>query len=310
MADLILHHYPNSPFSEKVRLMFGFKQLAWQSVLIPVIMPKPDVVALTGGYRRTPFLQIGADIYCDSALIGEVLERIAPTPPLYPVQSAGLARTLAQWADSTLFWTAIAYAFQPAGLQSMFANVPPEHAKAFGADRAAMRGNAPRLSAAEATANLTDYLDRLENMLADERPFLLGAAATIADFSVVHSIWYVRRVQSIASILERAPKLLAWADRMAAIGHGTFGKMTSVEALQLADSSTPAALDATFVHLSDVAPGDRVTVTPTDYALDPVEGELVQASASMLSLRRTDERAGTVIVHFPRIGYQLKKIAV
>jgi glutathione S-transferase len=310
MADLILHHYPNSPFSEKVRLMFGFKQLAWQSVLIPVIMPKPDVVALTGGYRRTPFLQIGADIYCDSALIGEVLERIAPTPSLYPVQTAGMARTLAQWADTTLFWTAIAYAFQPAGLQSMFANVPPEHVKAFGADRAAMRGNAPRMSPAEATANLTDYLDRLENMLADERPFLLGAAATIADFSVYHPIWYVRRVQSIASILERAPKLLAWADRIAAIGHGTFGKMTSAEALQLADSSTPAAPDGAFMHLSDVAPGDRVTVTPTDYALDPVEGELVQASTNMLSLRRTDERAGTVIVHFPRIGYQLKKIAV
>ena len=73
MSDLILHHYPMSPFSEKVRLILGHKQLAWKSVLIPSVMPKPDVVALTGGYRRTPFLQIGADIYCDTALIARRL---------------------------------------------------------------------------------------------------------------------------------------------------------------------------------------------------------------------------------------------
>ena len=59
MTDIILHHYPTSPFSEKVRLVLGYKKLAWKSVIIPSIMPKPDVIALTGGYRKTPFLQIG-----------------------------------------------------------------------------------------------------------------------------------------------------------------------------------------------------------------------------------------------------------
>jgi len=73
MNPLILHHYPVSPFAEKVRALLGFKKLAWQSVLIPMMMPKPDVVALTGGYRRTPILQIGADVYCDTALIARVL---------------------------------------------------------------------------------------------------------------------------------------------------------------------------------------------------------------------------------------------
>ena len=73
-TELILHHYPSSPFAEKVRLVLGFKQLPWKSVIIPSVMPKPDVVALTGGYRRTPVLQIGADIYCDTSLICEVLE--------------------------------------------------------------------------------------------------------------------------------------------------------------------------------------------------------------------------------------------
>jgi glutathione S-transferase len=74
MSELILHHYAMSPFAEKTRLILGYKQLVWRSVLIPPVMPKPDVIALTGGYRKTPALQIGADIYCDTALIARVLE--------------------------------------------------------------------------------------------------------------------------------------------------------------------------------------------------------------------------------------------
>src|SRR3954468_23611809 len=105
MPDIILHHYPTSPFAEKARLMLGFKKLAWKSVLIPAVMPKPDLTALTGGYRRTPVLQIGADIYCDTGLIADVLENIAPSPSLYPAATSGLAHTLAQWADTNLFWT-------------------------------------------------------------------------------------------------------------------------------------------------------------------------------------------------------------
>src|SRR6202007_173889 len=103
MAELIFHHYQNSPFSQKVRSILGYKKLAWKSLTVPNIMPKPDVVALTGGYRRTPFLQIGAAIYCDTALIADVLERIAPEPTLYPAAVEGVSRTLAQWADFNLF---------------------------------------------------------------------------------------------------------------------------------------------------------------------------------------------------------------
>ena len=81
MTDIIiLHHYDISPYSEKVRLGLGLKGLAWASVEIPVIMPKPDLTALTGGYRKAPVLQIGADIYCDSQLIMRELERRHPSP--------------------------------------------------------------------------------------------------------------------------------------------------------------------------------------------------------------------------------------
>lgn len=113
MHELILHHYPTSPFAEKARLMLGFKQLSWRSVMIPPVMPKPDLTALTGGYRRTPVLQVGADIYCDTALIARRLEAEKATPALFPEGQEFTAATLAQWADSVLFLNAVSLVFQP-----------------------------------------------------------------------------------------------------------------------------------------------------------------------------------------------------
>jgi glutathione S-transferase len=89
---VILHNYPTSPFAEKITLIMGFKGMHWTSALIPLVMPKPDVVALTGGYRKTPILQVGADIYCDSALIADVIETLSPQPSLYPAGIAGPSR--------------------------------------------------------------------------------------------------------------------------------------------------------------------------------------------------------------------------
>lgn len=309
MSDLIFHHYPNSPFSEKIRLIFGYKRLEWKSVVIPAVMPKPNLTALTGGYRRTPVLQIGADIYCDTALIAEVLDRYAPRPSLYPRDSEGLARTVAQWADSTLFWTMIAYVFQPAAMPYLLGPLTPEQMKAFGADRAAMRGNAPRMTVQEATGNLREYLRRLENMLADGNPFLLGAQASIADFSVFHCIWFIQLAHPLAGILDATPKLKAWSARLQEFGHHQSEKLHAEAALEVARNSTPAdTAQLPFLDTHGIALGERVTVTPTDYALDPVEGELVIASDNEYAVRRSDPQAGTVVVHFPRIGFQLKRI--
>ena len=308
MHDLIFHHYQNSPFSEKIRLIFGFKKLTWKSVFIPPVMPKPNLTALTGGYRRTPVLQIGADIYCDTALIADVLERLAPEPSLYPAAIEGTSRTLAQWADSTLFWTVIGYVFQPVAMPYLLGPLTPEQMKAFAADRAAMRGNAPRMSVGEATGNLKAYLHRLENMLADGKPYLLGAQPSIADFSVYHCIWFLQLAQPLATILDTAPGLKAWASRMAAFGHGTSEKLRAESALEVAQDSAAAAGDVPFVDTHGLALGDRITIMPTDYALDPVEGELVISTDTEWAVRRTDPVAGEVVVHFPRIGFQLKKI--
>ena len=305
MADLILHHYPQSPFAEKIRLILGMKGLAWRSVHIPMIMPKPDLVALTGGYRRTPVLQIGADVYCDTALMADVLEHLAPEPALFPPAHKGLARVLAQWADTTLFQVAMAYNFQPAGATHMFPDA--ERLKIFAADRAAMRNNAPRMPAADATAAYKSYLRRIASML-EHQPFMLGDQPCIADFSVYHPLWFTRhQVPVLAGILESVPGVLSWMDRMAAIGQGSASVIKADEALQIAHSATPEALPQE-IHQDHhgIALGQHAIVVAEAFGLEPTEGVLVAASRTRYTLRREDPRAGLVHVHFPRVGYLLK----
>lgn len=304
MPDLILHHYQGSPFSEKVRLVLGFKGLAWHSVVVPVMMPKPDVLALTGGYRRTPFLQIGADVYCDSALMCRVLDRLRPDPPLYPMATAGIADIVAQWADTALFWTAIPYTLQPAGVGHVLKGATPEVLKAFGADRAAMNPNLRRATVADGAAALHTYLGRLEHLLGDGRPFLLGPLASIADFSAAQSVWFIHLAPPIAELLAAYPRTEAWYRRVDAFGQGTASRMTGAEAIEVAARGSHAPL--AFAPEPGLAQGDQVTVTPTDYAHDPVAGTLVGLGRDEVVVARTDPRAGTVHVHFPRIAFQIK----
>lgn len=309
MADLILHHYLTSPFSEKVRLILGAKKLPWKSVFIPPIMPKPDVEVLTGGYRKTPFLQIGADIYCDSALIADVLEHLQPMPTLYPEPEKGMSRILAQWADTTLFWAAMAWNLQPRGAAEVFAKAPPEAAKAFGEDRGKMSaGNMTRLRPADATSAYKSYLRRLSDML-DEKPYLLGEVPSIADFSAYHPLWYTRRIESVRTILDLTPAVVDWMDRMAAIGHDVPEKFTSEQAIAVAKAATPHSLltDSTFQDDHGIPLGSAVTIRAESFGLEETPGTLVAATRTHYTLERSTERTGTVHVHFPRIGYVLKK---
>lgn len=309
MTTPILHHYPSSPFAEKARLMLGFKGLAWQSVHIPMVMPKPDVVALTGGYRRTPLLQIGADVYCDTALIATVLEHLKPEPALFPEHLKGIARILAQWADGDLFWAAMGYNLSPKGAAAMFANQPPEAAQAFAADRGAMSAGMTRLRPGDATSAYRSHLRRLAHML-HEQPFLLGDAPCIADFAAYHPLWFSRVVNpSMAGILDATPGVLAWMDRMAAIGHGKPAKLTSTEAIAIAAAAEPAPLpNEAFQDDHGIALGSRVIVAAQSFGTETTEGTLVAATRTHVTIARTDDRAGRLHVHFPRIGYVLKEV--
>ena len=308
--QLILHHYATSPFSEKIRAILSYKDVPWTAVEVPSMMPKPDVVALTGGYRRTPILQIGAHLYCDSALIAEVLERLAPSPAIFPPESAGTARFFAQWADSTLFWTAAAYNFQPEGAAAILSHLSDAEKRIFAEDRAAFRAKIPRMRPAEATAALLIYFRRFETMLIDDRVWLLGSAASIADFAVYHCLWFIRRAGPLGAIIDDFPYLSSWFERMRRLVQPPHADMTSETALRVAADNLPQELESEFyTDTHGIGLGDQVTITPADTGCDPVQGELVLAMRDELAVRRYDDRIGDLIVHFPRLGFEMKKVS-
>jgi glutathione S-transferase len=300
MPDILFHQYANSPFSEKVRVVFGIKDLAWGSVDQPVIMPKPDLVALTGGYRRIPVMQIGADIYCDSVLIVRELERRHPTPSLFPNGDAGLAQALAQWTDKGFFQAAVTVIFGGLGDK-----VDP----AFIKDREALSGapfNPAAMKAAVpmAEVQLKAHVALLTEQLSDGRAFLGGDKPGLADANAWYNLWFVQNGHPPAAALFRGePRLDAWMARVRGLGHGRPTPVSRTDAVAIARAATP---EPAKVAPEDAAlAGKTVSVSALDYGRDPITGLLVGSSPFQLSLKREDPEAGEVVVHLPRLGYAL-----
>jgi glutathione S-transferase len=299
---IILHHFEKSPFSEKVRVVFGMKNIAWTSVLISRIMPRPDLMPMTGGYRRTPTLQIGADIYCDTQIIIRELERRFPRPTLFPDANAGLPWGLGMWTDRSFFQNTVNLVFG-----SLADHVPKE----FREDREQLRGQKFDVESMKAAIpqmrdQLRAHVDWIETQLDDGRVWLLGKQPSLYDVNAYMNIWYVRsNLPDAAQLFERFPKMLAWEQRVSAIGHGSREReLTSAEALEIARNATPQTPTAEDAgDLNGRKPGDRVQVIPDDYGKISVEGTIVSLSAQHIAIRRKDERAGEVVVHFPRAGF-------
>lgn len=306
MADPILHHYDLSPFAYKGRAIMGLKGVAWKSVEIPLIMPKPDLMPLTGGYRKTPVLQIGADIYFDTSLIAEVMEARQPSPTLYPGNSAGLTAALSAWSDQNLFLPCVNYV--------MSVNCDRMPAEFF-ADRAAMRGDPPpdleKLKAAtpRLLAQVRQLLGVVDTMLADGRPFVMGDEPGLADLAIYHPIWMIRGSgRRVAAALEPWSRITGWADRLDAIGQGDRTELEAKEALAIAKAAEPAPLPASIEDPDAPAVGTMVALQTADRVPEPVVGEVVFVGRNEIAIRREDPAVGTVVVHAPRLGFTARPV--
>lgn len=301
MSEIILHHYDASPFSEKVRLMLGIKGLAWRSVIQPVIMPKPDLVPLTGGYRRIPVMQIGADVYCDSQVILAELERRYPDPQVV----TGADWAVNMWADRLWFQASVAVIFGEIGEA-----VP----KDFIADREKLSGRPFDIAAMKAAAPFMRaqwraYAAWVEDGLA-RNEFLGGSTPSLADVAAWMNIWWTGAAASGVSeqMLEGFDRTRGWRDRLRAIGHGRRSEMSPSEALQVAAGAAPSAgLESEFLDPCGLTPGDPVVVQADDYGRDPVEGRLVAATRDRVTLARECGELDVIHVHFPRAGYVLAR---
>ena len=298
-SEIILHHYDTSPFSEKVRVMMGVKGLPWRSVIQPVIMPKPELIPLTGGYRRIPVLQIGADVYCDTQVILAEIEARHRKPAV--VRGADWAVNL--WADRLFFQATVAVVFGEMG-----DSVP----EAFVRDREKLSGRPFDVAGMKAVAGPMKGQWRahaawVERGLASN-DFLGGSTPSLSDIAAYMNIWWLGRAASAAMdvLLAGLPKTVAWRARMAALGHGARKEMTGAEALQVARAATPAAVSGSDpADPSGLKPGVAVTVRADDYGRDPIEGRLVSVTPDRITLAREAGELDLVHVHFPRVGYLL-----
>jgi glutathione S-transferase len=297
--DFILHHYDNSPFSEKVRLAFGLKGLAWRSVIQPTIMPKPDLIPLTGGYRRIPVLQIGADIICDTQLILAEIEARAPHPAL----GGGLGFAINWWADRLFFQSSVAIIFGEIG------HLTPE---AFIKDREQLSGQRFNIEAMKAASGPMRGQWRAQaawieaELAASGADWLGGAAPNLADVAAYMNPWFVENAlpSALPKLLADFDRTQAWQARVKAIGHGHRSELTPAAALDIARAAEPGEA---VVHDGDdplgLEPGAAAFVMADDYGRDRIEGVLVAANAERIVLAREDRTVGLTHLHVPRTGY-------
>ena len=302
MRDIILHHYDTSPYAGKIRKLLGLKGLAWKSVIIPQIMPKPDLTPLTGGYRMTPVMQIGANIYCDSHHIAARLERLAPEPALYPETDRATIAALELWGN---------YLFLPAII--VLIGVGGYIDESFLADRNKIMPMVLDTESAQAMTpgcigQLKPALHLLESQLSDGRPYLLGRQLTAADFAVNTSVSTLFLLPVFSDMVKPFKKLAAWSQRMEEVPSGQRTEISGVDALAVARESSPIIGDSDALADSNLELGDMLRVTPEHLGKCPVEGKLAQLCENEIVLLRHTESLGDIAVHFPRSNFTVDKI--
>lgn len=305
---ILLHQYDISPFSEKVRVALGIKGLSWFAVDEPVIMPKPELTALTGGYRKIPVMQIGADVYCDSQIILRELERRFPEPTLFPAGDRGLGHAVGMWTDRPFFQAAVAVIFGTAGgaVDEAFKKDREQlMGRAFDTD--AMKGAVPMMR-----EQLRAHLGWLDEQLADARAFLTGSAPGLADASAYYNLAFVRWIAGAEAtrVIDPFARVLAWEERVRGIGHGQRQNLDRARALAIAKAATSTTVPSVDPgEPNGWKAGDLVRVMADDYGRDPIEGRLVASSAQHIAIQRHHEQVGDVTVHFPRAGFFVMRAA-
>lgn len=308
MSEVILHHYPPSPVSEKIRVAMGLKKLTWKSVEQNRLPDRPELFAMTGGYRRIPVMQIGADIYCDTQCIFRELERRFPKPGFHTSNNSGISFGLSRWTDSAFFELGVRVAFAPVA-----DSMPPE----LIADRTRLYFGPTGDMAAEAKdiphtlSQLRAQLGWVEDQLIGNGPYLHGRNPSMSDLLVWTVVWFVKgRYSDAAQLLSEFPGILAWSAKMDAIGHGTFDTMTPEQALSIAKDASPATAEQTdAADPQGLRPGMNVSVAPlTDSGESGVTGTVRALGRDSIALARHDALCGDVVVHFPRVGYRVSSV--
>jgi glutathione S-transferase len=245
-------------------------------------------------------------VYCDTRRIIRELDRRVPAPPLLKPDTSGISTAIESWAERDLFWPIVRYV---SGINA--GHLDPQ----LHVDRAALRGKHPpsieRLKAVahRNLAQLRPQLPVVERLLAHGNAFLVSHQPGLADLAVYHGLWFLSAFEiDCSGELRDYPSIRAWMARVAALGHGAPEEMTSAQALVIAKQSSPEPLGASIEDDSLPAPGTDVAIGPEEYAGSVVTGTLAFVDRNDIAVRRIDPLLGETLVHFPRIGYSVRRL--
>ncbi|KAK3826169.1 MAG: hypothetical protein J3R72DRAFT_458035 [Linnemannia gamsii] len=248
--EIILHHYQGSPYAEKVVAALRIKGLPWCSVATSPMLPRLLLEPLTNGYRRIPVMQIGNQIFCDTALILKELEKRYPSNDGGAAEGgsqaqasvAGVSDMIATFVDKQLFanvrdqmpWGASPEEQKANPLAAVFGSA------AFLADRSQLSGGskpinteAIRRAQPLLVDQLVSNLDTLESALqgpqekfhrqgaqgqgAGEGGWILNTLTpSMADCSVYGKVWWLMTTKRAPEFVTPSafPCLFAWWGQM------------------------------------------------------------------------------------------------
>ena len=308
MTPLILHHYPQSPVAHKVRMALGISGASWQSVEIPRLPPKPLLVPLTAGYRRTPVLQIGADIYCDSQNIAHAIDQSGAPNRLFPDQTYGMAMMISNWAETTLFDLSVRLV-----LTHALGEVPEE----FIRDRGSLYFE-PNWTEASLRTALPSVMHALRASLgfveahlgATDGVYLAGHQPCYGDAAIGYICWFLRgRWDGGDALLANYPALCALEAALDRLGDGQPQDLGAEAALAIAKAAMPQSPIGIIDDASSFAIGQNVMIRPKGETADPdVVGRLRYCDGMRISIDHSHEQVGDIAVHFPVIGYVMTPI--
>ncbi|RCL79241.1 MAG: glutathione S-transferase family protein [SAR116 cluster bacterium] len=304
----IFHHYPQSPIAEKIRMTFGIMGMEWQSVHIPRIPPKPLLMPLTGGYRRTPVLQLGSDIFCDSQSIAGQLGLQNSKASAYQLSNKALELILGSFGETILFSLTVRVV-----LTSSMGVAPEQFIKDRGSlyfepgwTVEEMRDSLPSI-----LMQLQAAFDLINHHLLENGPFMNGDRPSYSDAVVQHCVWFLcGRFEGGDEFIEPFDAICKQRDLIASLGHGTSHDISAEQALETAIKNPPKApkgINCTYTGGLKYA--QKVKIRPNGRTSDPdVIGALRYLDETLIIIDYAHEDAGQVAIHFPVLGYQISAL--
>lgn len=307
MSQPILHHYWPSPFAHKIRLALAWAEIPWQSVEIPRIPPKILLMPLTAGYRRTPVLQVGADVFCDTQNIARYIGESYASDALFPEGCIDRALIFASWLDRIVF---------PLCVQTVLTHAidtsPPEFIKDRGGLYFGSSWSVEKLKAdlPGVLYQLTSEFHTLDCAIGHSGG-LMSQSFSYADISIGYLAWFLRgRWTAGSEFLAKFPNI----ERIERIIHekssDQYCNLSAQSALTIAKkSSSKVKSNLTARVPSLLSLGQSVAIRPhADTSDAPVTGTLHALTETRVSISHQAPEVDEVVVHLPVASYQIQAI--